>query len=185
MDTWQEWQKAYRFGVVLIFPPDPVLSLVNGLRERYDPKSRAWCDAHISLTVPVPRPITAKEVQQLESVTAHWTPLRIRYGPPKVYPAHPGVTLGVEPEADLRRLCVDLEAAPPFLGAGARAWPFSPHMTIAEFVDWEESGRIMQELSHRDLVGEFTCSFLSLAVPDEAFRFTEQHRLCLCGGQAG
>jgi 2'-5' RNA ligase len=183
MNTWQEWQKAYRFGVVLIFPPDPVLSLVNGLREKYDPRSQASCDAHISRTVPAPRQITAKGLKQLESVTAQWAPLPICYGPPRVYPSHPGVTLQVEPEADLRRFCAGLEAAPAFLGASARAWPFSPHMTIAEFVNWEESGRIMEELSHLDLVGEFTCSFLSLAVPDEAFRFTERHRLFPSGGQ--
>lgn len=185
VDTWQEWQEEYRFGVVLLYPPEPVLSLVNGLREEHDPRSHASCDAHVSLTVPLPRALTEASLRGLEEVAAGRPPLRIRYGPPQVFPSHPGVTLRVEPQEEIRRLVAALEAAPAFRGAGARRRPFTAHMTIAEFVDWEESARIMMALQGSGLVGAFTCTYLSVAVPDEGFRFTEQHRLILGGAAEG
>ena len=49
---WEEWQKRYRFGVLLILPPNPPMAQVNALRAKYDPRSQSYCDAHISLTVP-------------------------------------------------------------------------------------------------------------------------------------
>jgi hypothetical protein len=39
ISQWQEWQKEYQFGVILIFPPEPLLMQVNVLRARYDPQS--------------------------------------------------------------------------------------------------------------------------------------------------
>src|SRR3990172_1303222 len=78
-DNWPEWQKEYRFGVVLILPPEPVLSLVNGLREKHDPLSQSCCDAHISLTVPLPRALTEASLRGLEEGAAGRPPLRIRY----------------------------------------------------------------------------------------------------------
>jgi hypothetical protein len=48
ISKWQEWQKGAQFGVILIFPPEPLLTQVNVLRARYDPQSQATCDAHIS-----------------------------------------------------------------------------------------------------------------------------------------
>lgn len=37
---WERWQLKYRYGVLLIFPPDPPLSQVNALRTQYDPQSQ-------------------------------------------------------------------------------------------------------------------------------------------------
>lgn len=30
---WEKWQQKYRFGVLLVFPPNPLFSNVNELRE--------------------------------------------------------------------------------------------------------------------------------------------------------
>ena len=185
VNTWQEWQKEYRFGVVLIHPPEPVLSLVNALREKHDPRSHASCAAHISLTVPLPRALGEASLRELEEVAAGPPPQRIRDGPPLVFPSHPGGTLQVEPQEEIRRLVAALEAAPAFRGAAARRWPFTAHMTIAEFVDWEESAGILMALQGERLVGTFTCAHLSVAVPDARFRFTERHRLILGGAAEG
>lgn len=58
IERWEAWQREHRFGVLLLFPPELVRSQVNALRATYDPISQATCDAHISLTVPLPRPLT-------------------------------------------------------------------------------------------------------------------------------
>jgi len=54
-------------------------------------------------------------------------------------------------------------------------------MTIAEFITLERSAELTSELRNLDLAGEFLCSHLSHAVPDESFRFTERRKLQLRG----
>ena len=34
---WEDWQREYRYGVLLILPPDPPTAQVNALRAIYDP----------------------------------------------------------------------------------------------------------------------------------------------------
>jgi len=55
---WEAWQRECRFGVLLIYPPDPPLLQMNALRSKYDPRAQSICDTHISLTIPIPRPLT-------------------------------------------------------------------------------------------------------------------------------
>jgi hypothetical protein len=71
LQGWEEWQHAYRFGIILILPPEPLRSKVNKLREKYDPRSQSCCDAHISLTVPLPR---APEVDDWDELKARLRP---------------------------------------------------------------------------------------------------------------
>ncbi len=185
MEGWEEWQREYRFGVLLIFPPDPVRTIVNELRRRYDPRSHSYCTAHISLTVPATNAIDADQWRILERVASQWEPVVIEYGPLKVYEGHNGVTLAIEPGAKLDLLRQELEAVSPFANAPPRRWPFSPHMTIAEFVTMEQRQEIVQALEGRDLRGSFKCQWLSYALPDMAFRFTERRRLFLGGDTRG
>jgi 2'-5' RNA ligase len=176
---WKAWYDAYRFGIVLIYPPEPLRSLVNALREAYDPKSRAICDAHISLTVPLPRGLTESDCEALESITATHQAFSIRYGPLRHYLPAPGVCLRIEPEDTLDRLRRSLEAASCFTGAMPRPYPFSPHMTIAEYVTADETEALMAELRESAPEGEFRCSSVSLAVPDVRFHFDERRRFAL------
>jgi hypothetical protein len=80
-DHWSEWQVGYRYGILLVVPPDPPWSEVNALRAEHDPKSHAICEAHISLTVPLPAPLTAARWGELESAAAGVRPFTVRYGP--------------------------------------------------------------------------------------------------------
>jgi hypothetical protein len=40
IDHWEEWQQEYRFGVILIFPPEPLFTQVNALRATHDSQSQ-------------------------------------------------------------------------------------------------------------------------------------------------
>jgi hypothetical protein len=122
---WQDWQKAYRYGVLLIFPPDPPLTQVNALRAQYDPQSQAVCDAHISLTVPLPRAMSDGHWQELESIVSAIETFTIEYGPLINYPPNPGVCLAIGPQDKQDNLRIALEAAPVFAGAPPRKYPFS------------------------------------------------------------
>jgi 2'-5' RNA ligase len=179
INHWEEWQQAYRFGVLLIFPPDPVLRQVNGLRAQYDPRSQAICDAHISLTIPLPRPLTETHWAELARLAAGNAPIPVHYGPLMNYLPHPGVCLAIEPQTELDRLRIALESASAFAGAPARRHPFSAHMTIAEFISVEQTEALMRQLADVAPKGVFTCSAVSYAVPDADFHFTERRRLAL------
>jgi 2'-5' RNA ligase len=179
ISQWREWEKEYRFGVVLIIPPEPLLTQVNALRARYDPRSQATCDAHISLTVPLPRPINDSQWRELESIVSAIEPFPIQYGPLRHYLPHPGVCLTIEPQDKLNWLRVELERASVFSGAPERKYPFSAHMTIAEFITVEQTLSLMDELRTIAPTGSFICGSVVYAVPDSDFHFSERGRLTL------
>jgi len=174
---WEAWQREYRFGVLLIYPPDPPLLQVNALRAEYDPRSQSVCDAHISLTIPLPRPLTEAHWIELESIASGIAPITIHYGPLINYLPYPGVCLAIEPQAELDRLRAALETASAFTGAPARRHPFSAHMTIAQFISADETKALMVELNEVAPQGSFLCIGVSYAVPDSDFGFTERMRL--------
>ena len=181
MHGWAAWQREYRFGVLLIYPPDPVRSVFNRLRSEHDPRSQSACDAHISLSVAAPFPPSHEQWAKLESSVAARPPVLITYGPLKTYKGHPGVVLHIEPQSELDALRAVVESAEPFSAAPPRRRPFSAHMTIAEFITLERSAELMDQLTALNLRGEFLCSELVYAVPDESFHFAERRRLPLRG----
>jgi hypothetical protein len=178
VSQWEKWQQKYRFGVLLIYPPDPPFSQVNAHREKYDAKSAATCDAHISLTNPLPRPLSLSHWNELELIASGFKSFTIHYGPLKDTP-YRGITLSIEPQEELDRLRMALEAASVFDGAQKRPYPFSAHMTIAEFITMEQTKELTIELKDVVPKGDFVCSGVSYAVPDVNFHFTERVRLNL------
>jgi 2'-5' RNA ligase len=176
---WEGWQQAYRFGVLLIVPPEPVYTQVNRLRAIYDPRSQAICAAHISLTIPLPGPMTAAHWQELEAIAAGLLPFEIQYGPLRHYLPFPGVVLTIAPQDTLDRLRQSLEAATAYIGTPPRRYPFSAHMTIAEFITVDQTMALMEELVDAVPPGSFTCDGVSYAVPDGSFGFSERSRLVL------
>lgn len=179
IEQWEAWQQAYRFGVLLIFPLQPLLAQVNALRSQYDPRSQAICDAHISLTGPLPEPINAAQWSELAAIAAELPAFSIRYGSLMNYLPHPGVCLAIEPQERVDHLRIALERAAIFAGAPPRQYPFSAHMTLAEFISAEQTESLMDELAPVAPKGIFTCTNVAYAVPDETFHFTERKRLAL------
>lgn len=177
ISRWEEWQREYRFGVLLIFPPEPPAAEVNALRSKYDPKGQSICQAHISLTVPLPRPLNITHWSELLSIASGIKPFSIHYGPLTNYLPYPGVVLAIEPQDELDMLRATLETASVFEGAPARKYPFSAHMTIAEFISVERTKVLMDELQGLTPEGDFLCDGVSYAVPDGSFHFTERAKL--------
>ncbi|UCC17031.1 MAG: hypothetical protein JSU58_00310, partial [Dehalococcoidales bacterium] len=93
----------------------------------------------------------------------------------------PGVVLAIEPKDILGSLVTTLESASVFENAAPRPYPFSPHLTISEFIDVKRTNELMVELQGKTPEGEFLCDCVSYAVPDEHFHFTERVRLELSG----
>jgi len=93
------------------------------------------------------------------------------------YLPYPGVCLAIELQAELDRLRAALETASAFTGAPARRYPFSAHMTIAEFISGDETKALMAELKDVTPQGSFLCTCVSYAVPDSNMHFAERRRL--------
>lgn len=180
---WEPWFEEYRYGALYVFPPAPVRARVNALRQRYDPRSHAICDAHISLTVPLPQPLRPAHVVELITVLRTFPRFEIAWGPVHQYPGIAGVVLQIAPAGPLRQLVSTLEACACFRGAPTRRYLFSPHMTIAEFITLEESAQLVRDLAAGGLEGRFWCTEVVYAVPDATFHFTE--RACWPLGSTG
>ena len=177
---WLDWQGPYRLGVLLVLPPGPVRREVNELRAEYDPRSHAFAEAHVSLTVPLRKEPDDRLWGELVRVASGFAPFTIRYGPLVPFLPRPGAALDIEPEDELDRLRRALEACEVFAGAGPRPYPFWPHMTIAEFVSVDATEELVRRIGGgRAPAGTFVCDHLSYQVPDEDFRFTERGVLVL------
>jgi 2'-5' RNA ligase len=169
--SWPAWYSEYRFGAFYLFPPTVVMRQVNALRAQYDPTSAAICDAHVSLTVPVPRALHDDDLHELASRIAGFPAFDVHFGPAHVYPGVPGVVLSIAPVDVLSAMVRALESCDCFLTALPRRHVFSPHMTIAEFVSAERTREIVRELEPLALTGVWRCTEVTYAIPDEAFRF--------------
>ncbi|MFA7309046.1 MAG: 2'-5' RNA ligase family protein [Patescibacteria group bacterium] len=177
IDSWEKWEKEYRYGLILVMPPEPTFSMVNSLRAKYDPKSQASCDAHISLSVPIPRPVTEEDWEELQNIASKIEPFEINYGKPKDYPPYPGVAYPLEDQTELNSVREKIEAASLFSDAKPRKFPFNPHMTIAEFISKEETVELLKELENKTTAGSFMCDGLVYIVPDKNMYFNVVRKL--------
>ena len=182
-DTWAPWHQEYLYGAFYLFPLDPLRERVNAWRTKFDPSSQAICEAHVSLTVPLPRPLTFRDAAEISAVLATHAPIDLQWGPPWQYPGIPGAVLRIEPAAAVAALVTALEACAVFQGATPRRYPFSPHMTVAEFVDQQQTEAILAALAGEDATGQWRCTAVSYAAPDMGFHFTER-RVWLLGEDA-
>lgn len=177
--AWEDWMYEYRFGAFYIFPPDDVISPVDALRKLYDPKSDAICQAHISLSESLAKPLTDNDIAELRAILKGIKPFTITYGPLRDFPPHPGVCYGIEPEDQIRSLRNALHTASCFKGIPLRREHIAPHMTVAEFITAERTKELLAELDGAVPVGTFLCDHIELGVPDDAFRFQRVLRLPL------
>jgi 2'-5' RNA ligase len=181
--SWQEWQREYRYGALYIFPPPGVVEPIDALRMTYDPASARSCQAHVSLSEPLRRPLTDAAIDELRSVLARFEPFTIEYGPLRTFPPYPGVTLAIRPEGRFMALRSLVHTTSPFAGGPFERQEIAPHMTIAEFISRERTDELTQELKDVAPSGTFWCDAIEYAVPDERLRF--ERVLTLPLGRAG
>ncbi len=168
---WEKWQLEYRFGAFYIFPPEPIITSVDGLRSTHDPKSNRYCRAHISLSEPLGAPLTAAQLDEIREVLAAVASFTLTYGPVKNSPPWPGVSYTISPEARFNHLRSILHTTSAFAKVPRKREHIAPHMTIAEFITLERTEELLNELSGRVPEGEFLCDSIDYAVPNADFYF--------------
>ncbi len=172
---WEDWQRGYRLGVILILPPPDVSREVDFLRARYDPRSAAWCPAHISLSDPLCCEMSPAFAGEIRAVLSDVRPFELHYDRLYASTRHPGVAYRITPREPIERLKQLLHGTSGFADEAHGRRDIAPHMTIAEFISIDESLQLCARLQDTAPVGSFLCDRLAYMVPDDGFRF--QRRL--------
>lgn len=184
MLDWEEWQRDYRFGVLLILPPPETIKQVDKLRAKYDPKSYSICAAHISVSDPLSRPMTSDLQDEIRGVLSTIDPFQLHYDAPQATTEYAGVYYPIRPQEPIDALKQALHRSSAFGGDTHERRNIPAHMTIAEFVSIEDSLKLCDTIRGTAPVGSFRCDKLSYVVPDERFCFREAKSFPLGVGRA-
>lgn len=168
---WEAWQIDYRFGAFYIFPPPGVIEPIDALRRAYDPRSDAICQTHISLSEPLPGPMTELQMEDIRAALSAVEPFDIQYGPLRDFLSHPGVCYSVAPEDKISTLRETLHATSTFRNVPLKRAHIAPHITIAEFISIERTIELLHELRGKVPEGRFRCSSVAYAVPNASSHF--------------
>ncbi len=178
MEGWEDWQKVYQFGTIVIIPPDEVCAIVDDQRQRYDPISQSYCGTHITVTQPLNRSLTAAEWAQLSELVKTFESFEIRYGPLNSFLPYPCIYYQIDPSERILEMREALHRTGFFNLSLSHTHDFIPHMTITEGVSGPSVDEgLLDKLRTESCPGSFRCAELAFIVPDEAFSFQIEDRL--------
>ena len=170
---WDDWQREYRFGVLLILPPPEIAREVDALRAIYDPKSHSICTAHISVSDPLRQELTPLLQSELRDILSAVSPFELHIDAPFASGEHAGVYQPVRPQEPIDALKRALHASSAFTGGPHERRNIPAHMTIAEFVSVEDGPKLCDTIRDQAPTGSFRCDELAYFIPDETFRFRQ------------
>jgi len=166
------WKEDYRFGSIVVWPPDEVRRQINPLRERYDPRSHSICEAHVTVTQPFLVSPREKELDKLISIVSSFEAFEITYGPLNHFLPYPCIYYAIHPVAYFLEIRVSLHRSGLFNLSLPYTDGFIPHMSITDGMpDAEMTKEIFQESQTELTGGSFQCDSLALIEPDEQFVF--------------
>ena len=172
MDNWEDWQKPYQHGTIVIWPPYEIREIVNAQREAYDPISRSICEAHITVTQPFSKFLSDVEWDSLFKLLNAYDPFKIEYGPLKSFLPYPCIWYEIQPKETVLELRSALHNTG-FFNLGLKYTEgFIPHMTITEGLSGpsvDES--LLDALQLKSRRGTFLCRELAYIVPEDRFYF--------------
>jgi len=172
MENWEDWQKPYQFGTLVIWPPDEIREIVNSQRERIDPVSQSYCETHISVTQPLCRWLEAEEWDRLGVLLASFDSFLIEYGPLNTFLPYPCIWYEIKPVNRVLELRNSLHQTGYFNLEMKHPQNFIPHITITEGLSGLEVDKdLFQTLQQESGKGSFQCEELAYIVPDQDFRF--------------
>ena len=180
MEEWPDWQRIYIHGTLVIWPPDEVREVVNGLRHQYDPVSQSFCDTHITLAQPFLHLPSNQEWDELCKVVSSFESFEIQYGPINTFLPYPCIWFEIHPSELVLAIRQALHATGMFNLDLPHTDDFIPHMTVTEGQsDIEVTEKLFTKLRDEILGGSFICPDIAYIVPDRAFHFGVQRRLPL------
>lgn len=171
MNEWEDWQRDYQFGLLLIMPPQVIAEKVDLLRAKCDPRSSAICPAHISVSDPLRREMTADLRDEICSLLSRVEPFQLHFDKPLASAERAGIACAIWPQEPIDALKKTLHSAAIFDGQVYQRRDIPAHMTIAEFISIEESLSLCAQIQSVAPRGSFLCDRLEFVVPNERFQF--------------
>ena len=168
---WEQWQRDYRFGLILIMPPEEVSRQIDTLREKYDPYAFAIFPTHISLSDPLRRELSPEYEKEIEEILSRIEPFALYYDKPYASTEYAGVVYPIVPQQPIDLLKDVLHIAKVFEGKVYNRQHIPAHMTIAEFISIEGGLKLCATLQASAPSGSFLCDRLEFIVPDQDFHF--------------
>ncbi|MFW9941044.1 MAG: 2'-5' RNA ligase family protein [Candidatus Thorarchaeota archaeon] len=180
MEKWDEWQKVYLHGTLVIWPPEEVREIVNHQRKVYDPKSAATCETHITLTQPLLNPLVEKDLDMIRKIVGRFKTFDINYGPLKSFLPYPCIWYEIQPVEKILAIREALHKTKIFNLSLKHTDDFIPHMTITEGLSGPEVNEaLLEQLKLESYSGTFKCRDVTLIIPDEKFHFWVKERFLL------
>ncbi|MEM9386545.1 MAG: 2'-5' RNA ligase family protein [Pseudomonadota bacterium] len=179
---WPAWQRAYRYGTLVIRPPARVRAVVDRWRARYDPVSQGYVDTHITVTQPFRQEPTRQAFAQITTILRLQHQFEIRYGPLRNFLPDPVLWLEVQPARRVMALRRALHETGLFDLSQPHTDGFVPHMSIAEGLSSPQADEALYaQLRGQAPVGKFPCRSITYLRPDERFQFRKLRTFRLPG----
>lgn len=172
MKSWEDWQKPYQFGILVIWPPDEVRTVVNSQRERIDPVSGSYTEGHITVTQPLSRGLDDEEWKKAEGIISGFDSFEIGYGPLKNFFPYPCIWYEIQPAGKVLEIRRALHQTGFFNLDIDHPRDFIPHMTITEGLSGPEVNEsLFHTLQLESGQGSFQCSDIAFILPNRDFKF--------------
>lgn len=166
---WSDWKGDYRYGALVIEPPEELTAVLDPIRARFDPVSASRVGAHITVTPPfVGAPNPADEAR-VGSVVRGMPPMRLQLGRPRRFDGSAVVYLPVEKPGAIVRLRELLLATGLFRLDLPHTTDFVPHLTISEFGTTPTAALTIAIPT--PAASPFQVRAVAWVVPDKEFRF--------------
>ena len=176
---WENWQRDYRLGLILILPPEEVSLGIDQLRAKHDPYAFSICPTHISVSDPLRLEMTDESEEEIRDILSRIEPFTLYYDKPHASSKRAGVAYPIMPKDPIDNLKEALHTASIFRGKIYQRRNIPAHMTIAEFISIEDSLKLCTDLQNSAPSGSFLCDRLEFIVPDQDFHFQKICSFCL------
>jgi 2'-5' RNA ligase len=175
--TWPTWQRAYRYGALVIEPPRELASVLDPIRQRLDPVSADRVGAHITLTPPFAAAPSPADEERVGSAVRAIASMKLQLDRPSQFTGSSVIYLPVVASQQFDRLRTVLLGTGLFRLDLPHTNDFVPHLTLSEF-GTASATALGADVPPPDAM-EFIVEAVAWVVPDEAFRFTVRRRFAL------
>ena len=179
---WAVWQRDYRYGTLVINPPPTLASILNPIRERFDPASAAQIGAHITLTPPLAAAPSSDDEERVRAAIRDVAAIRLQLDRPSRFSGSSVVYLPVVPTRPLLKLREVLLATGLFRLDLPHTTDFVPHLTLSEF-GTAPAAALEADVPPREVM-TFLAEAVAWVVPDETFHFTVRRTFMLAASHS-
>ena len=180
---WPDWKRDYRYGALVIEPPEELAAVLDPIREQFDPASAQQVGAHITVTPPFLRAPTAADEARVASCIRRVPSMRLQLGNPRRFDGSSVVYLPVANAGAIIALREVLLATGLFRLDLLHTSDFIPHLTISEFGTLPEAALLT--VIPAQGTRPFDAEAITWLVPNEQFRFAARRTFALGAAEQG